>query len=958
MINETAQGCTAEMRRAAELLYEPGAVVELRAIKKGKGTVVGFFDDRAKLVRAGEIQNNAGREVYINLNEIDKDLRARACNRTEPSMSAVSDGDVKRLRHILVDVDPVRPSGISSSDEEKAKGESVALAVRDHLNGLGIKTIFCDSGNGYHLLVPVDIETPDKAARDEAATLVKRFLEALAFLFDTDGAKVDTGTHNTSRITKFYGVVSRKGDSVPERPHRRSEIISAPSERNPAPRELLEEVAAGLPDDGDEPQGGHSQGFKIKPDGFDSQEWLTEWIAKHGVSVKRHGPWNGGGYRWILDTCPNGHTDNSAFIVVWPDGGFGGGCKHNSCKHLGWRGIREHYEPGAYDEARSTEDKFGGYAKNGSKHASSASSASSASKPAALPDPMSFPLHVLPPTVRRFVREAAESIGCPVDFVAVPTLGTLSAGIGNTRRLRIKKSWTEGAAVYLVTIANSGSKKTPAIAIAVRPIRDKQMDLKADYDEAMRRYKSELRDFKGTKKDGPTSLTEPEKPMLKRTYVDDTTVERLGGLMGENERGLALVSDELTGWVSSLNQYKQGKGGDRQFYLAVFSNSTVTVDRKNLEEPIIVPRPWLTIIGGVQPSVLSDFGHDRGDGLFDRFLTTYPATYRSRWTDADLSDETYESYANTVHGLYGLRRAIGDDERPRPLVIDMTPDAKALFVETYNDLQEELEEPGFPDRLRPVWSKLEGYLARLSLILATTRMVELRTLGQDIVIERVIREDVAGAITLLAYFKNHAQRVFAHLYGQSPTDRLTADLIEFLESVGGQWEGVAEALHGDLDSEFKPERPEDLSKAVRAIAKRTPTLTFETLKRVKDRRPFRLTLGIHDPTDTTGSAGSAGKAGFAGSAGNTETPSADAGPHEDEPKDEGGSPYASVNPDVRVAFEKPSQDLRARLREYQMGQMSQTRLCALVSEIIFGNPTRLGDVKPAVKVWLANEERF
>jgi len=122
------------------------------------------------------------------------------------------------------------------------------------------------------------------------------------------------------------------------------------------------------------------------------------------------------------------------------------------------------------------------------------------------------------------------------------------------------------------------------------------------------------------------------------------------------------------------------------------------------------------------------------------------------------------------------------------------------------------------------------------------RLAELDDQGQTGIAERVTREDMAGAAKLLAYFKNHVRRVYTGLYGDSPSDRLAADLREFLISQGGSWEGMASELYDVLISDHKPARPEDLSKAARAICKRTPTLTFEELKRTKAARPFRLTL--------------------------------------------------------------------------------------------------------------------
>jgi len=106
----------------------------------------------------------------------------------------------------------------------------------------------------------------------------------------------------------------------------------------------------------------------------------------------------------------------------------------------------------------------------------------------------------------------------------------------------------------------------------------------------------------------------------------------------------------------------------------------------------------------------------------------------------------------------------------------MTDEAKALFVAEYNRLHEELESPGFPQRLRPAWGKLEAYTARFALILAMARIAELTGQGMSGVVERVTREDMAGALRLLRYFKNHVRRVYTGLYGDSLADRLAADL--------------------------------------------------------------------------------------------------------------------------------------------------------------------------------------
>jgi len=299
-----------------------------------------------------------------------------------------------------------------------------------------------------------------------------------------------------------------------------------------------------------------------------------------------------------------------------------------------------------------------------------------------------------------------------------------------------------------------------------------------------------------------------------------------------------------------MNQYKQGgKGADRQFWLSVHTNQPVSVDRKSSDEPVIVARPFVSIVGGIQPEVLPDFGKDRGDGLIDRFIPVYPRPRVGRWTDDEISEHVREEYARTISSLYRFRHA-NDEEDPFPSRVPMTSEAKALFVAEYNRLHDELEAPGFPQRLRPVWGKLEAYFARFALILAMTRIAELSNQGQSGVAERVTRDDMVGAIKLLTYFKNHVRRVYTGLYGDSPSDRLAADLRVFLIDQGGSWEGIASELYEALGSDYKPERVKDFGKLIRAIAKRSPLLRLEDLQRTNTRRPFRLTLESVVTVDT------------------------------------------------------------------------------------------------------------
>jgi hypothetical protein len=167
------------------------------------------------------------------------------------------------------------------------------------------------------------------------------------------------------------------------------------------------------------------------------------------------------------------------------------------------------------------------------------------------------------------------------------------------------------------------------------------------------------------------------------------------------------------------------------------------------------------------------------------------------------------------------------------------PEALRLFASCVDSMGAEVLEPGFPRRLEGVWSKLRGYLARLSLIRAVCRSVQ-STASE----ERVEREDVADAAKLLVYFKVHARRVFAEIGSPDPLEGLGSALKALIEDQGGKLEATATEIYHALQEagcEVLPAAPRELSRAVSTLATRSPALRVSSGHRGKQ-RVLRLKL--------------------------------------------------------------------------------------------------------------------
>ena len=142
-------------------------------------------------------------------------------------------------RHwLLIDTDPCRPSGISANDAEHDLALQRAIAIRSWLDEQGWPDpIYADSGNGGHLLYRVDLLSNDDG-------LLQRVLQAIGNVHTDKAVDVDLGVHNPARISKLYGTLACKGDSIPDRPHRIARLLAVPDRIEPVARELLETVAS------------------------------------------------------------------------------------------------------------------------------------------------------------------------------------------------------------------------------------------------------------------------------------------------------------------------------------------------------------------------------------------------------------------------------------------------------------------------------------------------------------------------------------------------------------------------------------------------------------------------------------------------------------------------------------------------------------------------------------------
>ncbi len=267
-----------------------------------------------------------------------------------------------------------------------------------------------------------------------------------------------------------------------------------------------------------------------------------------------------------------------------------------------------------------------------------------------------------------------------------------------------------------------------------------------------------------------------------------------------------MLCDELVGWLNGFNQYKAGKGNDRQIYLSCWSGNSFKVDRKsdNARQPKTVVDPFVSILGGIQPDMIDQLSDTKGrdDGFIHRFLFSMPAADPvPLLTEEDIHPSELIVWEKIVRSLYALNWD-DDPQTQEPIVgksVDLyfTDEAHRIFWDWHNEkhiLEPKRED--FPSSLQGAWSKFKAYCVRLALIIHLIRLrcpgvindqgEEVRPWLDPSESEfSVTASSVLAAIQATEYFKQHTREAYRR-FGFDLYDNRITDFLRLAKSRGGR----------------------------------------------------------------------------------------------------------------------------------------------------------------------------
>ena len=408
-----------------------------------------------------------------------------------------------------------------------------------------------------------------------------------------------------------------------------------------------------------------------------------------------------------------------------------------------------------------------------------------------------FPLAALPDAFGPWVRDVAERMHCPPDFVAVPMLVAGAALVARHVGIRPqrKTDWIERGNLWALIVGRPGIMKSPAMSQALAPMDRLEARAAEAFNAQATQHQAEEMAAKlraeasvkaaraALKKDGGADVAallsaedEGEAPTRRRYVVNNLTYEKLGEILAANPDGVLSVRDEMRGLFLSLAREESAPA--RAFYLQAWSGGSYTFDRIG-RGTVTVDDARLSIIGGIQPGPLSELVQQarRGaadDGMIERFLIAWPdapGEWREvdRWPDSEGKQRAWETFerldALTAKGL-GAERDTDPHGAPRGLpFVRFDDDAREAFGEWRRDFERTIR-AAEGEGLEGALSKFRHHVPALAMAL---HVIDGGT--GPVTLPATLR-----ALALAEYFESHARRL--HSSGRRVTVRAARAIID------------------------------------------------------------------------------------------------------------------------------------------------------------------------------------
>lgn len=329
------------------------------------------------------------------------------------------------------------------------------------------------------------------------------------------------------------------------------------------------------------------------------------------------------------------------------------------------------------------------------------------------------------------LNRVSSSLQCPVDIALTAMFATVGVAMG--KRVVIDDGkYQNYPCIWACVVAPSGSNKSAPVKFFLQALKDRDAYNYGVYREELRAYK-QAGDDKG------------DRPVFKQYIISDSTPESRNQVLSVNPNGVLLYRDELKGMIDDFCRY--AKSGELSQMLSMFDSDTIVVNRKS-DEPLLIKDPFMSIIGSIQPFVLTDtFGSDimMNNGFNQRWLFCFPESgIPEMYNDISIPQSVINDWKDFIYNLIMYDFSVTGGK------LYLRGEAKKIYIDYYNSLQ--VKKANADDYLSSVYSKLQIHVIRWSAIA--------HILGNDPTSVDITPEEIEYSVRCMDYFERCALKVY------------------------------------------------------------------------------------------------------------------------------------------------------------------------------------------------------
>lgn len=403
-----------------------------------------------------------------------------------------------------------------------------------------------------------------------------------------------------------------------------------------------------------------------------------------------------------------------------------------------------------------------------------------------LPEP---PLSVFKSDIRYVLENISESKRCPIEIPIAGLLAVCSGLTGLSRKIQIKRGWTEPGNIYTALVAKSATGKGPGIHPLFRSLYAIEKAEHERYTKEHEGYEIALNVWQSSKRDHPEQ-PRPKPPGRKDRIIDDATIEAVADSLISNPRGILWNRDELSGLFRDFDKYSGERGATKERLMSAYDAVVPwKLNRATGRQVGYIPNPCISIFGTIQTSVLGNTftANDKNSGLLGRWIFIHAVpTVAPTFSDEEESLKTKNIIERLIHGL---------DRLPfegEPRIVNVSSEAKQEYIRWHDKLALEAW-LSTDDGEGGLLSKVRAQGLRICLLL---HLMDSVLSGQP---EKSIvdADTMVRALRLMDWLKAHSQATWRFLGDKvkAPTGhevRVAQAILDIQDKIYNSWLSTAE----------------------------------------------------------------------------------------------------------------------------------------------------------------------